>query len=176
MGSVHLYPTVRQPPTKPSLMGLSVLCPALDINSKSIEMDILALDHANHHPAQGLEVASVAPLDLTLTEIIIQRIIEAGSGCHRFRLICVVTDQPNLASISLLAFISRSKTFVSQAGFDNFELQLKIKPPVQGGFFYWQKTCDRLHSNKDHPLNLAMIAHTAVPIFARQQIQRFSVR
>jgi hypothetical protein len=37
-------------------VGLGIGCPTLNIDSKSIEMNVLALDHANHLPAQGFDI------------------------------------------------------------------------------------------------------------------------
>jgi hypothetical protein len=45
-------------------------------------MDILALDHTDHHPAKRFQVTDILPLDVTLTQKIIQRIIESGSTSH----------------------------------------------------------------------------------------------
>jgi len=55
-----------------------------DLHAKPIEVDVLTLDHADYHPAQGLQMTRITPLIVTLTQIIIQRIIESGSWSHRF--------------------------------------------------------------------------------------------
>ena len=55
-----------------------------DLSPKPVEMNILTLNHADHHPAQSFEMSGITPLNLTLTQILIQRIIESGSGSHLF--------------------------------------------------------------------------------------------
>lgn len=74
--------SIRQPLSKSSLMGLGQLSTADDVYPKPIEMYILALNDADHHPAERLEVTRILPHDVTLTQKIIQRIIESGSGGH----------------------------------------------------------------------------------------------
>jgi len=49
-------------------MRLGKLSAAQDMDSEAIEMNILRLNHAHHHPAQGLQVAVVCPLQIRLTE------------------------------------------------------------------------------------------------------------
>jgi hypothetical protein len=45
-------------------------------------MNVLTFNHADDHPAERLQVASILPHNVTLTQKIIQRIIESGSGSH----------------------------------------------------------------------------------------------
>jgi len=52
------------------------------MHSESIQVNVLALKNANHHPAQGLEVSDITPEVLILTQIFMQRMIETGSRCH----------------------------------------------------------------------------------------------
>jgi hypothetical protein len=50
--------------------------------SKSVEMDMLALEDADDHPAQCLEMPHITPESWALTQIIVQRMIEAGGRSH----------------------------------------------------------------------------------------------
>jgi hypothetical protein len=52
------------------------------MHSKPIQVNVLALKDANHHPAQSLEMSDIAPEVLALTQIFMQRMIETGSRCH----------------------------------------------------------------------------------------------
>jgi hypothetical protein len=45
-------------------------------------MDLLALDQAQHHPADSLDMPDISPQILALTQINIQRIIQMGSWSH----------------------------------------------------------------------------------------------
>jgi hypothetical protein len=45
-------------------------------------MDILRLNDANHHPAEGLQVAFVCPSQAGLTEKFTEGMIKAGGGLH----------------------------------------------------------------------------------------------
>jgi len=69
-------------------MGLGKLSTADDLHPESIEMHVLALNHANHHPAKCLQVTGISPHKLTLTQNTVQRIIESGSGSHIFAVEC----------------------------------------------------------------------------------------
>jgi hypothetical protein len=55
---------------------------------KSIEMNVLALDHAYHHPTQGFDMTDIFPGVLALTQKSVERIIKAGSGCHGLAKLC----------------------------------------------------------------------------------------
>jgi hypothetical protein len=70
---------IGQPSAKASLVGLRNLSAADHIHAKPIEMNGLALNHANHHPAECLQVTRILPLNLALTQISRQRIIKTGS-------------------------------------------------------------------------------------------------
>jgi hypothetical protein len=72
----NINPAIRQPSPKSSLMGLGKLSTTDDIHTKAVKMNVVALNHANHHPAKRFEVTSILPHDVTLTQKIIQRIIE----------------------------------------------------------------------------------------------------
>jgi len=63
-------------------MGLGKLSAAQDMDSKAIEMDSLRLNHADHHPAKGLQVAFVCPPQARLTEEFAQGMMKAGGGWH----------------------------------------------------------------------------------------------
>jgi hypothetical protein len=78
----NINPSIRQPSAKPTLMGLSNLSATDDIHTKPIEVNVLALEDTNHHPAQGLEMSDIVPEVLALTQIFMQRMIETGSRGH----------------------------------------------------------------------------------------------
>jgi hypothetical protein len=59
-------------------MRLGNLGTALHIYPKSIEMNILALNHANDHPTERLEMTDILPLNIALTQILSQRMIKDG--------------------------------------------------------------------------------------------------
>jgi hypothetical protein len=63
-------------------MGLSIGGSTHHMHSKSIQVNALALKDTNYHPTQGLEMPDIVPEVLALTQIFIQRMIEAGSRCH----------------------------------------------------------------------------------------------
>jgi hypothetical protein len=76
--------SIRQPSAKPSLVGLSDLSATNDIHAEPVEMNVLAFNHTNHHPAERLQVTDILPLNLALIQISRQRIIKTGSREHRF--------------------------------------------------------------------------------------------
>jgi hypothetical protein len=82
MGGNDINPSIRQPTPKPSLVGLSKLSATGDVHAKPIKVNVLTFNHADDHPAERLQVASILPHNVTLTQKIIQRIIESGSGSH----------------------------------------------------------------------------------------------
>jgi phosphoglycerate dehydrogenase-like enzyme len=45
--------TVGEASPKSALVGLGVLGTTVNVDPKAIEMDVLALNHADHHPAEG---------------------------------------------------------------------------------------------------------------------------
>ena len=97
-------------------MRLSVGCPTHNIHPEAVEMHVLALDDAYHHPAQLGDVAHHATRsgidsDNHATHH------RGGKLESLFLPICVVTPELKSSSSSLLAFVSSSNTFVSQAGF-----------------------------------------------------------
>jgi hypothetical protein len=59
--------SIRQPPSKASLMRLGKLSTTDDVHAKAIKMNVLALNHANHHPAKRFGVTGILPHDVTLT-------------------------------------------------------------------------------------------------------------
>ena len=71
--------TVGQAAPKSALVGLGKLGATVDINTKAIEMDTLALQDADRNPAESFPVTHIAPLDVTLTPEGIHCIIKAGS-------------------------------------------------------------------------------------------------
>lgn len=60
-------------------MRLRDLSATDDIHAKAAEMNVLALNHANHHLDQRLQVTDILPSDVALTQIVRQRIIRPGS-------------------------------------------------------------------------------------------------
>lgn len=53
------------------------------IHPEAVEMDILTVDHAEHHPAESFEVTSISRLNLALTQKLGEGIIKTGSRRHR---------------------------------------------------------------------------------------------
>jgi len=60
----HINSAIGQPPRKATLVGLGELSTTNDIHPKSFEVDVLALDDANDHPAQRFQVTHVFPHDV----------------------------------------------------------------------------------------------------------------
>ncbi len=60
--------TRQQPTSKAPLVRLGKLGTAEDIDAKPVEMNLLAVDDAHDHPAQGWPVVGVLPGDVPLTQ------------------------------------------------------------------------------------------------------------
>lgn len=68
-GRWKLYQFVDSTTTVETVVGRTERTghPTHHIHSGPIEMNILALDHADHHPAEWLQVMGISPHDVTLT-------------------------------------------------------------------------------------------------------------
>ncbi|WP_158506198.1 hypothetical protein [Synechocystis sp. PCC 7509] len=52
MSGRNIDATIREAAPKSSLVRLSVLGATINIDSKAVEMNVLAFNHADHHPAE----------------------------------------------------------------------------------------------------------------------------
>jgi hypothetical protein len=59
--------TIIEAAPKSALVGLGELGTTIDLDPEAIEMNILAFNHADHHPTEGFKVAQIAPGEITLT-------------------------------------------------------------------------------------------------------------
>ncbi|MBD2100936.1 hypothetical protein [Leptolyngbya sp. FACHB-261] len=69
------------------------------------------MDHPDHHPAQGLQVADILPGHFGLTHKLMQRIIKTGSGWHCSALVWLLVSLnqpplPTLLSVQPLLLLS----------------------------------------------------------------------
>jgi hypothetical protein len=68
----------------PLLLSDNLMTPSSVNSLSSTAFQLLSFVSQADHPAQGLQMTRITPLIVTLTQIIIQRIIESGSWSHRF--------------------------------------------------------------------------------------------
>ena len=106
MGSNDINAAIRQPTPKPSLVRLGKLSATGDIHAKPIEMNVLALDHADDHPAERSQMTGIKTIEFRIDSDIETAHHKDGKLETLIWLFCMVTYQPRSSSASLLAFAS----------------------------------------------------------------------
>jgi hypothetical protein len=58
---------IIQPASETALVWLSKACLAVNMDSETIEVNVLAVNQSAHHPAQGSQMMDILPWRLELT-------------------------------------------------------------------------------------------------------------